>query len=62
MYQQKVAEETKMKVMIEESEADIKAKATQTIAEDAENDLLEALPALVGLISLTKIEQCIELQ
>ena len=37
-----------MKVMMEESEADIKAKATMAIADDAESELLEALPALVG--------------
>ena len=43
----KVAEETKIVVSKEEKEATTKAEETQTIADDAQRDLDEALPALV---------------
>ena len=45
-----IAEETKEVVQKEEKEANIKAKETQTIADDAQRDLDEALPALVSSI------------
>lgn len=38
-----------MAVLIEETSADMKAKDTQAIADDAQKDLNEALPALVSL-------------
>lgn len=44
-----VAEETKVVVTREEKEASVKAEETQTIADDAQRDLDEALPALVSL-------------
>ena len=44
---QKIAEETKKKVEIEEKAAKKKAQETQAIADDAQHDLDEALPALV---------------
>jgi dynein heavy chain len=44
---QKVAEETKVVVSKEEAGAALKAKETQAIADDAQRDLNEALPALV---------------
>ena len=45
-----IAEETKEVVQKEEKEANIKAEETQTIADDAQRDLDEALPALVSSI------------
>jgi len=42
-----VAEETKEIVQREETQAAQKAKETQAIADDAQRDLNEALPALV---------------
>ena len=45
----KIAEETKIVVTKEENEAKIKADETQTIADDAQRDLDEALPALVRI-------------
>lgn len=42
-----VAEETKSVVQKEENEAAEKARETQAIADDAQRDLNEALPALV---------------
>ena len=45
-----VAEETKTVVQKEEKEANIKAEDTQAIADDAQRDLDEALPALVSII------------
>lgn len=42
----KVAEETKVVVQREETQAGEKAKETQAIADDAQKDLNEALPAL----------------
>lgn len=42
-----IAEETKSVVQKEEKEAKIKADDTQEIADDAQRDLDEALPALV---------------
>ena len=43
-----VANETKVVVQREEIEATKKATETQAIADDAQRDLDEALPALVG--------------
>jgi len=45
-----IAEETKTVVQQEEESATIKATETQAIADDAQRDLNEALPALVCLI------------
>lgn len=45
--QQVVANETKVVVQREEEEAAKKAAETQAIADDAQRDLDEALPALV---------------
>ena len=45
---QKVAEETKAVVQKEEAQAAAKARETQAIADDAQRDLNEALPALVS--------------
>ncbi len=45
---QKVAEETKSVVQKEEAQAAAKARETQAIADDAQRDLSEALPALVS--------------
>jgi len=45
-----VAEETKVIVQREETQAAQKAKETQAIADDAQRDLNEALPALVHYI------------
>ena len=42
-----IAEETKSLVQKEEAQAAAKAKETQAIADDAQRDLNEALPALV---------------
>lgn len=42
-----VAEETKSVVQTEEAAASVKATETQAIADDAQRDLNEALPALV---------------
>jgi len=42
-----IAEETKQVVQKEEAQAALKAKETQAIADDAQRDLNEALPALV---------------
>ena len=47
MFYQVVANETKNVVQREEDEAGKKAAATQAIADDAQRDLDEALPALV---------------
>ena len=44
---QVIAEETKKEVKKEEEAASIKASDTQEIADDAQRDLAEALPALV---------------
>ncbi len=46
---QKVAEETRAVVEKEEMQAAQKAKETQAIADDAQRDLNEALPALVRI-------------
>ena len=43
-----IAEQTKAVVQKEEKEANIKAEETQAIADDAQRDLDEALPALVS--------------
>lgn len=43
-----IAEETKAVVQKEENQAAEKAMETQAIADDAQRDLNEALPALVG--------------
>jgi dynein heavy chain len=45
---QKIAEETREIVQKEEAQAAQKAKETQAIADDAQRDLNEALPALVS--------------
>ena len=45
---QTIAEETKAVVQKEEAQATKKAEETQAIADDAQRDLNEALPALVG--------------
>lgn len=45
---QTIANETKEVVQKEEASATIKAKETQAIADDAQRDLNEALPALVS--------------
>lgn len=45
---QAIAEETKAVVQKEEAEATRKAQETQAIADDAQRDLNEALPALVS--------------
>ena len=42
-----MAEDTKVIVQREETQAGQKAKETQAIADDAQRDLNEALPALV---------------
>lgn len=52
-----IAEETKTIVQKEEKEANIKAEETQTIADDAQRDLDEALPALVCLMYIYKKRQ-----
>lgn len=49
-----IAEETKTIVQKEEKEANIKAEETQTIADDAQRDLDEALPALVCLMHMLR--------
>ena len=41
------AEDTKAIVQKEEAQATLKARETQAIADDAQRDLAEALPALV---------------
>jgi len=46
-----VAEQTKAVVQKEENEAVEKARETQAIADDAQRDLNEALPALVGYLA-----------
>ena len=43
-----IAEETKSVVLKEEEAATVKAQETQAIADDAQRDLNEALPALVS--------------
>jgi len=50
-YAQVVANETKVVVQREEEEAGKKAAETQAIADDAQRDLDEALPALVQYYS-----------
>ena len=45
---QTIAEETKAVVQKEEAQATKKAEETQAIADDAQRDLNEALPALVS--------------
>ena len=56
---QKVAEETKIVVSKEEAGAALKARETQAIADDAQRDLNEALPALVSATrALTTITCC----
>ncbi|OAF65946.1 hypothetical protein A3Q56_06301 [Intoshia linei] len=53
-----VAEETKAVVQNEEDQADIQAKETQTIADSAQRDLSEALPALEeALVSLKSLNK-----
>ena len=47
-----MAEETKVIVQREETQAAQKAKETQAIADDAQRDLNEALPALVSMATL----------
>ena len=42
-----MAEETKSHVQKEEAQAAVQARETQAIADDAQKDLSEALPALV---------------
>lgn len=49
---QVIAKETMEVVEREESQATVKAKETQAIADDAQRDLNEALPALVRHILL----------
>jgi dynein heavy chain, axonemal len=49
---QKIAEETREIVQKEEAQAAQKAKETQAIADDAQRDLNEALPALVSEFQL----------
>lgn len=51
VFWQVVANETKVVVQREEEEAAKKAAETQAIADDAQRDLDEALPALVREIS-----------
>ena len=53
---QKVAEETKAVVQKEEAQAAAKARETQAIADDAQRDLNEALPALVSYLMKTSIQ------
>ena len=48
LYQER-AEETKAVVQKEEEQATKKAQETQAIADDAQRDLNEALPALVSV-------------
>lgn len=48
-----VANATMATVSKEEEQATIKAKETQAIADDAQRDLNEALPALVGGLQYT---------
>ena len=48
-----IAEETKSVVQKEEAGATIKAAETQAIADDAQRDLNEALPALVSITGWT---------
>lgn len=50
----KIAEETAKQVSSEEAEADAKAKETQEIADDAQRDLNEALPALDAAVASVK--------
>ena len=51
-----IAEETKSVVQKEEAQAAQKAKETQAIADSAQRDLNEALPALVGsVVSIRRI-------
>ena len=50
----KVAEETKVVVQREEAQAGEKAKETQAIADDAQKDLNEALPALDAAVASLK--------
>lgn len=49
-----MAEETKLVVQTEETQAAQKARETQAIADDAQKDLNEALPALVSFDSLVE--------
>ena len=51
---QVIAEVTKKEVKQEEEAASIKARDTQEIAEDAQRDLAEALPALVFHLDIHK--------
>ncbi|KAK2152282.1 hypothetical protein LSH36_335g03002 [Paralvinella palmiformis] len=50
----KIAEETKAVVQKEEAQAAIKARETQAIADDAQRDLNEALPALDAALASLK--------
>ncbi len=50
-----IAEETKAVVQKEETEANVKAEQTQAIADDAQRDLDEALPALVSHIHVATV-------
>ena len=61
-----MAEETKSVVQKEEAQAITKARETQAIADDAQRDLSEALPALVCYYPIlfakkdyTFVHQCI---
>lgn len=49
-----IAKETKEVVQKEEQEATVKAQKTQEIADSAQRDLDEALPALVHHMTLSK--------
>ena len=55
-----VAEETKAVVQKEENEAAEKARETQAIADDAQRDLNEALPALVWTVTTDLVISIIE--
>ena len=55
-----VAEETKAVVQKEENEAAEKARETQAIADDAQRDLNEALPALVCTVTTDLVISIIE--
>ena len=55
---QKVANETMEIVSKEETAATAKAKETQAIADDAQRDLDEALPALVSVLNISKHLAC----
>ena len=54
-----MAEETRTKVKSEEEQAANKARETQAIADDAQRDLSEALPALVS--PTPSVSTCVQL-